>query len=71
MELMMLSPIVDKFMKGDFKGEIRKIGGKYYNSIIAKTSFDAIGNFINMLGPGKTLGYYLVVKYYLMWLYGL
>jgi hypothetical protein len=24
-----------------------------------------------MLGPGKTLGYYLVVKYYLMWLYGL
>jgi hypothetical protein len=26
MELMMLSPIVDKFMKGDFKGEIRKIG---------------------------------------------
>jgi hypothetical protein len=42
-------------MKGDFKGEIRKIGESIGNSIIA-VSFDAIGNFINMLGPGKTLG---------------
>jgi hypothetical protein len=30
-----LSPIVDKFMKGDFKGEIRKIGESIGNSIIA------------------------------------
>jgi hypothetical protein len=66
-----LSPIVDKFMKGDFKGEIRKIGESIGNSIIAvKPVFDAIGNFINM-GPGKTLGLLFVVKYYLMWLYGL
>jgi hypothetical protein len=44
-------------MKGDFKGEIRKIGESIGNSIIAvKPVFDAIGNFINMLGPGKTLG---------------
>jgi hypothetical protein len=35
MELDVLSPIVDKFMKGDFKGEIRKIGESIGNSIIA------------------------------------
>jgi hypothetical protein len=31
-----LSPIVDKFMKGDFKGEIRKIGESIGNSIAVK-----------------------------------
>jgi hypothetical protein len=58
-------------MKGDFKGEIRKIGESIGNSIIAvKPVFDAIGNFINMLGRTKTLGL-LFGKYYLMALWAL